>query len=181
LPEKLVYKLSYRPKGRPSEGSFFSDFRGQFGIVDIVGFCICSTDEFFGCTERYFSDAVFFPLGDDKNNNADKKDNEEKTPEPEVRYLHCTAMTLEGLPLLDLSDSNTKANIPTPPELVETILHSIIGEWVFFSTFFDLTLFPLPGHYNLFIGGVLHRDVSCGNILRLQEPIERHPGHSKDL
>ena len=37
--------------------------------------------------------------------------------------------------------------------------------------FFDLTLFPLLGHYNLFIGGVLHRDVSCGNILRLQEPI----------
>jgi hypothetical protein len=47
--------------------------------------------------------------------------------------------------------------------------------------FFDLTLFPLPGHYNLFIGGVLHRDVSCGNILRLQEPIKRCPGHSKGL
>jgi hypothetical protein len=51
----------------------------------------------------------------------------------------------------------------------------------YYLLFFDLTLFPLPGHYNLFIGGVLHRDVSCGNILRLQEPIERHLGHSKDL
>jgi hypothetical protein len=46
--------------------------------------------------------------------------------------------------------------------------------------FLGLTLLPL-GHYNLFIGGVLHRDVSCGNILRLQEPIKRCPGHSKGL
>ena len=46
--------------------------------------------------------------------------------------------------------------------------------------FFDVTLFPL-GHYNLFRGGILHRDVSYGNILRLQEPIMRQLGHSKDL
>ena len=63
LPEKLVYKLSYRPKGRPSEGALFSGFRGQFGIVDVVGFRICSTEDFFGSTERHFSNAVFLPLG----------------------------------------------------------------------------------------------------------------------
>ncbi|KAI9435683.1 hypothetical protein H4582DRAFT_1817249, partial [Lactarius indigo] len=34
------------------------------------------------------------------------------------------------------------------------------------------------GHYNLFLGGILHRDVSSGNILRLQEPIDRAPGLS---
>ncbi|KAH9159621.1 hypothetical protein EDB89DRAFT_1864685, partial [Lactarius sanguifluus] len=32
------------------------------------------------------------------------------------------------------------------------------------------------GHYNLFLGGILHRDISCGNILRLREPINRSPG-----
>lgn len=136
LPEKLVYKLSYRPKGRPSEGSLFSGFCGQFGIVDIIGFCICSPEDIFGSTEHHISNAVFLPLSADKNKKGDKKDNGEKrTPEPEVRYLHCTAMALEGLRLLDISDSDT-TTILTPPELVETILHSIIGEWIFFSAFF---------------------------------------------
>ncbi|KAH9049345.1 hypothetical protein EDB84DRAFT_1556202 [Lactarius hengduanensis] len=61
-------------------------------------------------------------------------------------------MALEGLPLLDISDRET--GIPTPAELMETILHSMIG------------------HYNLFLGGVLHRDISSGNILRLREPTD---------
>jgi hypothetical protein len=90
-------------------------------------------------------------------------------------------MALEGLPLLNASF--TKENLPTPPDLVETILHAIIGEYIFSSGFFflfDFTLFPL-GHYNLFRGGILHRDVSYGNVLRLREPIKRDPGHSKDL
>ncbi|KAH9003957.1 hypothetical protein EDB86DRAFT_2778008, partial [Lactarius hatsudake] len=34
------------------------------------------------------------------------------------------------------------------------------------------------GHYNLFLGGILHRDISCGNILRLREPINQSPGLS---
>ncbi|KAH8997298.1 hypothetical protein EDB92DRAFT_1409468 [Lactarius akahatsu] len=67
-------------------------------------------------------------------------------------------MALEGLPLLDMSDK--EAGIPTPVELMETILHSMIG------------------HYNLFLGGVLHRDISSGNILRLREPINRSLGPS---
>ena len=39
----------------------------------------------------------------------------------------------------------------------------------------------LSGHYNLFLDGVLHRDVSHGNILRLREPIERSGGLSADV
>ncbi|KAI9444821.1 hypothetical protein H4582DRAFT_853102 [Lactarius indigo] len=70
-------------------------------------------------------------------------------------------MGLEGLPLLDFSD--TEAGIPTPAELMETILHSMIG------------------HYNLFLVGVLPRDISSGNILRLREPIHRPEGHSMNL
>ena len=123
----MVYKLSYQRKGRPSEGSLFSSFRGQFGSVDIVGFHICSAEDSFGSTERHFLNAVFVPLGNDDTG-------ENRTSEPEIRYLHCTAMALEGLPLSDASD--TKVNLPTPPELVETILHAIIGEYVFSSTFF---------------------------------------------
>ncbi|KAH8990117.1 hypothetical protein EDB86DRAFT_2807421, partial [Lactarius hatsudake] len=33
----------------------------------------------------------------------------------------------------------------------------------------------------LYLGGVLHRDVSSGNILRLREPISRSPGFSMGL
>ena len=133
LPEKVVYKLSFQRKGRPSEGSLFSGFHGQFGIVDIVGFCICSPEDIFGSTEHHILNAVFLPLSSNENK---KEDNGEKRiPKPEVRYLHCTAMALEGLRLLDISDSDTTI-ILTPPELVETILHSIIGEWIFFSAFF---------------------------------------------
>jgi hypothetical protein len=66
LPDKMVYKISYQLKGRPSEGTLFSDFRGQFGIVDIVGYHICSQEEFFGSTERHFSNAKFLPLSSDK-------------------------------------------------------------------------------------------------------------------
>jgi hypothetical protein len=42
-------------------------------------------------------------------------------------------------------------------------------------------LLSIQGHYNLFLGGVLHRDVSNGNILRLREPIERTGGLSADV
>jgi hypothetical protein len=41
--------------------------------------------------------------------------------------------------------------------------------------------FVISGHYNLFLGGVLHRDVSHGNILRLGVPIERSGGRSADV
>ncbi|KAH9066159.1 hypothetical protein EDB87DRAFT_1542454, partial [Lactarius vividus] len=39
----------------------------------------------------------------------------------------------------------------------------------------------IAGHYNLYLGGVLHRDVSNGNILRLQELIERPHSRSTGL
>ncbi|KAH9028333.1 hypothetical protein EDB84DRAFT_1272308 [Lactarius hengduanensis] len=57
----------------------------------------------------------------------------------------------------------------------------MIGEKDSSSCLFDLSPFPIAGHYNLFLGGVLHRDVSNGNILRLQEPIERPHSRSTSL
>ena len=44
---------------------------------------------------------------------------------------------------------------------------SILSASHFLLTFSDL------GHYNLFIKGILHRDISVGNILRYSEPVQR--------
>ncbi|KAH8992032.1 hypothetical protein EDB92DRAFT_1816151 [Lactarius akahatsu] len=150
LPNKMVYKLSYQTDGRPSEGTLLSRFFGQFGIVDIIGHHVCTAEESFGSTAHHLLNAQFWKVVDDS-----------PVRSPEIKQLHCTAMSLEGLPLLDTSDE--AAGIPTPAGLVETILHSMIG------------------HYNLYLGGVLHRDVSSGNILRLREPINRSPGLSMGL
>jgi hypothetical protein len=115
FPEKMVYKMSYQIEGHPSEGIFFSGFHGHFGVVDLVGFHVCSSEELFGSTASHFSNPRFLKLDDE-------------TPVGiiERRYLHCTAMALEGLPLLDFPDN--KDGLPKPAELLETILHSMIGE-----------------------------------------------------
>jgi hypothetical protein len=36
-----------------------------------------------------------------------------------------------------------------------------------------LLTFNYLGHYNLFAKGILHRDISSGNVMRYSEPIER--------
>ncbi|KAH8992117.1 hypothetical protein EDB92DRAFT_1859853 [Lactarius akahatsu] len=146
----MVYKLSYQTDGRPSEATLLSRFFGQFGIVDVIGYHVCVAEESFGSTAHHLLNARFWNLAADS-----------PVRSPEIKQLHCTAMSLEGLPLLDTSDK--AAGIPTPAGLVEIILHSMIG------------------HYNLFLGGVLHRDVSSGNILRSQEPVSRSSGLSIGL
>jgi hypothetical protein len=117
----MVYKLSYQIEEHPSEGHLFADFLGRFGVIDIVGYHICTSEEPFGSTARLFSKPYLWP--------------EQQSPveaSPEYRYLHCTAMELEGLPLLNTSD--LEVGIPSPAELVETILHSMIGECDSIST-----------------------------------------------
>ena len=118
--------MSYQIKGRPSEGTFFSGLYGHFGVVDTVGFHVCSLDDHFGSTEYHFSNAISLQL-----------DENSRFGIPEPRYIHCTAMALEGLPLLSFPDV---AGVPKPPELLETILHSIIGR--FPSPFFH----PISSH-----------------------------------
>ncbi|KAH9044433.1 hypothetical protein EDB85DRAFT_2105262 [Lactarius pseudohatsudake] len=122
LPEEMVYKLSYQTDGRPSEGTLLSRFFGQFGIVDIIGYHVCTAEESFGSTAHHLLNAQFWKLVDDS-----------PVEFPEIKQLHCTAMSLEGLPLLDTSDK--AAGIPTPAGLVEIILHSMIGEWDSVSIF----------------------------------------------
>ena len=116
LPEKLVYKLSYQSEEHPSEGHLFTDFLGQFGVIDIIGYHTCTLLEPFGSTAHLFSNPHLWQPG-------------QQTPvvaSPEYKYLHCTAMELEGLPLLNTLDP--EVGIPTPAELVETIFHAMIGE-----------------------------------------------------
>jgi hypothetical protein len=102
LPEEIVYKLSYQRAGRPSEGNLFSRFLGQFGVIDVIGYHTCSSEESFDSTVYLFPNPRFLVRPSE--------------------YLHCTAMAPEGLPLLDILD------IPTPAELLKTILHSMIGD-----------------------------------------------------
>ncbi|KAH9009970.1 hypothetical protein EDB85DRAFT_2298298 [Lactarius pseudohatsudake] len=153
LPKKMVYKFSYQTEGHSPEGDLLSGSGslGQFGIVDIVGSYICTSEDApFGSTAHHVRNSTFWPLC-----------NQSVERSPDNRYLHCTAMALEGLPLLYTSD--IEAGISSPAELLESILHAMIG------------------HYNLYLGGVLHRDVSNGNILRLREPMERPHSRSTNL
>jgi hypothetical protein len=42
-----------------------------------------------------------------------------------------------------------------------------------FASQFLFLMFVNLGHYNLFNGGILHRDISSGNVLRYSEPVIR--------
>ena len=95
---------------------------------------------------------------------------ESRLHEPEERGLQCIALSGEGKALIDLRDAD--GGTPSPGELLETILHAIIGKWCPPCTSLLLKFADL-GHYNLFDKGILHRDVSSGNIMRYLKPIER--------
>ena len=116
LPDQMVYKLSYQTEGHTIEGQLFSTFLGQFGIIDVVGFQMCGPEEPFGSTEYLIRNGSFWNFAQGMSGSGT----------PEKRYLHCTAMSLECLPLLDTTDKKT--GIPTPAELLETILHAMIGK-----------------------------------------------------
>ncbi|KAH8985777.1 hypothetical protein EDB86DRAFT_2323582, partial [Lactarius hatsudake] len=133
LPEKMVYKLSYQTEGHSPEGDLLSGSLGQFGIVDIVGSYICTPEdaaaEPFGSTAHHVRNSTFWPLFDQSA----------KSSPVNNKYLRCTAMALEGLPLLYTSD--IEAGILSPAELLETILHAMIGEKDS-CCLFDLSPFP---------------------------------------
>jgi hypothetical protein len=116
LPNQIAYKLTYQTEGHTLEGPLLSRFFGQFGIIDMVGSHACSPEEPFGNTEYLIRNASFW----------DFSQFEGETGIPEKRYLQCTAMSFECLPLLDALDKET--GIPTPAELVETNLHAMFGK-----------------------------------------------------
>jgi hypothetical protein len=159
LPDRITYKVSYPIEARAQEGQLLSRFVGHFGIADVVGFHVCGPDEPHGSTQRIFQNAEFWNVfgGVDR--------------EPEKRSQQCIAMSPGGRSLLDLE---AEGGIPSPCELLDTILHAIIGEYRSPISASTHTLLIIDlGHCNLFLGGVLHRDTSHGNVLRHAEPVKR--------
>jgi hypothetical protein len=121
LPNRLVYKMSYPIKGQSQEGLLLSRGFKQFGIANVLGFHSCGPEDPHGSTEPFFKSAIFWNIFEDS------------CPEgghykPEERGLQCLALSSEGQSLLDLS--NEEGGTPSPGELLETILHAIIGEYV---------------------------------------------------
>jgi len=151
--------VSYPVEGRSQEGPLFSKFVGQFGIADVVGYHICGPNEPHGSTRRLFRGAEFWSvLGGEGS-------------EPEERSQHCIAMSSGGRHLLDPREE--QGGIPSPGELLETLLHAIIGKSYFFCVRLSTHTSTDIGHCGLFFGGVLHRDISSGNIIRGLQPVNR--------
>jgi hypothetical protein len=133
IPDRLAYKQTYPIKGHSQEGPLFSQLIGQFGVVDIIGYYICGTEEPHGSTWPFLVNAEVWDVFKDQiYEEADEQDLLEggltlQRHKPEERGLQCVALSTEGKSLLDLY--NTDGGTPSPGELLETILHAIIGEY----------------------------------------------------
>ena len=120
LPNEITYKQTYQIKGHSQEGPLFSQFNGQFGIADVIGYHECGPEDPHGSTKHLLNDAEFWTV-------FEQQDLPEGTRhEPEERGLHCIALSGKGKALIDLDD--TDGGTPPPGELLESILHAIIGK-----------------------------------------------------
>jgi hypothetical protein len=116
LPDRLIYKQTYQIKGRSREGPLLSQFYGQFGIADVIGYYECGPEDPHGSTSRLLNDAKFWGVFGQPD----------RGHEPEERGLQCIATSGEGKALVD--PNNTNGGTPSPGELLESILHAIIGK-----------------------------------------------------
>ena len=123
LPDDFTYKLTYQVKDRSQEGQLFSQFNGQFGIADIFGYHICEPEDLHGSTKRLLDGAEFWDVF--KEQDLSHVPGGER--QPEERQLQCIALSGGGKALMDLHD--TDGGTPSPDELLECILHAIIGKW----------------------------------------------------
>jgi hypothetical protein len=93
----------------------------------------------------------------------------DRESENKLRSQQSIALSSGGRSLLDLEEGG----IPSPCELLDTILHAIIGEYCSHISASTHTLLIIDlGRCNLFLGGVLHRDISSGKVLRYAEPVK---------
>ena len=119
LPDSFTYKLTYQVKGHSQEGPLFSKFNGQFGIADVIGYYNCGPEDPHGSTLRLSNGAKFWKVFNQKGVHHE--------PElPEERGLQCIALSGEGVALVDLHIK--EGGTPSPGELLESILHAIIGK-----------------------------------------------------
>jgi hypothetical protein len=144
FPNELTYKLIYQIKGYSQEGRLLSQFHGRFGIADVIGYHECGTDDPHGCPSRFFQNAQFWKFFE-KNKGSKltsqapepeeppepevlpKPEEPEEPPKPEERVLQCIALSAEGKALINV-DPKTVGAQPSPGEVLESILHAIIGE-----------------------------------------------------
>ena len=124
LPERLTYKQAYQIKGVSQEGPLFSQFYGQFGIADVIGYHECGPEDPHGSMRRLSIDAEFWDIFGKQDLPAGESHG------PEERVLTCIALDGEGMALVDLR--NEAGGTPSPSELLESILHAIIGKWCSF-------------------------------------------------
>jgi len=115
----VAYKQTYQIKEHPQECPLFSQFYGQFGIADIIGYYGCGTGDPHSSTRWLLNGAEFW--------NVFRQQDlpEVSRHEPEERGLQCIALSGEGKALIVLHDSG---GTPSPGELLESILHAIIGK-----------------------------------------------------
>ena len=119
IPDSFIYKQTYQVKGRSEEGPLFSQFYGQFGIADVIGYYNCGTGDPHGSTTRFSNGARFWNVfGQEKIFDSEDKP-------PEQRQLQCIALSGEGKALVDVGGND---GISAPGELLESILHAIIGK-----------------------------------------------------
>ena len=124
LPDRIACKQTYQVKGHSQEGPLFSQFNGQFGIADVIGYYNCEPEEPHGSTRRLLNGAEFW----NGFNQHDLARFPGGSPQPEERGLQCIALSGDGKALLDLDDAD--GGTPSPYELLESILHAIIGKWL---------------------------------------------------
>ena len=117
IPDILTYKQSYQLRRHSQESPLFAQFNGKFGIADVIGYYDCGTEDLHGSTTRLWNGAQFWNLFSEKNSRERK---------PEERRLQCVGLSGEGIDLIDLGDND--GGMPSPGELLETILHGIIGK-----------------------------------------------------
>jgi hypothetical protein len=95
----------------------------------------------------------------------------DRESENNLRSQQSIALSSGGRSLLDLEEEGV---IPSPCELLDTILHAIIGEYRSHISASTHTLLIIDlGRCNLFLGGVLDQDISSGKVLRYAEPVKR--------
>ena len=121
LPDRLCYKQTYQIKGHSQEGPLFSQLNGQFGIADVIGYHVCGTEDAHGSTRRLWKDAEFRRV-------SGQQDLAEGRRQPEEIGLQCIALSGEGRALVLVDLDNKAGGMPSPGELLESILHAIIGK-----------------------------------------------------
>jgi hypothetical protein len=66
IPDRLAYKQTYPIKGHSQGGPLFSELIGQFGVIDVIGYYICGTEEPHGSTGPFLVNAEIWDIFNDQ-------------------------------------------------------------------------------------------------------------------